>query len=61
MFPHLNLDKDDSIPCSAKDHGQGYVLLRTCQKTAKPAMKAETNVILKYWEEMGWPNRDTWH
>ena len=61
MFPHLNLDKDDSIPRGAKDLGQGYVLLRTCQKTAKPATEAETNAILKYWEEMGWPNRDTWH
>ncbi len=60
MFPHLNLNKDDSLPQGAKDLGQGYALLRACQTTAEPVTEAEAVAILKYWEEMDWPNLNTW-
>ena len=62
MFPHLKLHKDlmDSFPWGAKDLGQGYALLRACQKTAKPVKEAEASAILRYWEENGWPNLDDW-
>ena len=62
MFPHLKLHKDpnDSFPQGAKDLGQGYVLLRACQKTAKPVKEPEANAITRYWEENGWPNLDDW-
>lgn len=62
MFPHLKLRKDsmDSLPRGAKDLGQGYALLRACQKTVKPVEEAEASAILKYWEENGWPNLDDW-
>ena len=60
MFPHLNLGKDGSLPCGAKDIGQGYTLLHACQNTPEPVMDAEVNVILKYWEEKGWPNLNAW-
>jgi len=62
MFPNLKLQKDseDSFPQGAKDLGHGYALLRACQKTAKPVKEAEANVILRYWEENGWPNLDDW-
>ena len=51
---------DGSLPRGAKDLGQGYALLRACQNTAEAVTDAESNAILKYWEERGWPNRDTW-
>ncbi len=60
MFPHLNLGKNGSLPRGVKDLGQGYTLLRACQNTAKPVTDAKANVILKYWEEQGWPNLDVW-
>ena len=60
MFPHLNLNKDDSLPWGAKDLRQGYALLHVCQTTAKSVTDAEATAILRYWEEMGWPNLDTW-
>ena len=60
MFPHLNLNKDDSLPQGAKDLGQGYALLCACQTTAEPVTEAKAVVILKYWEEMDWPNLNTW-
>jgi len=60
MFPHLNLNKDDSLPQGAKDLGQGYALLHACQTTAKPVMEAEAVVILKYWKEMDWLNLNIW-
>ena len=62
MFPQLKLGDDDSIrlPPGAKDLGEGYALLRAYQTTAKPVMEAEANVILRYWEDKGWPNLDSW-
>ena len=60
MFPHLNLGKDGSLPCGAKDIGQGYILLHACQNTPKPVTDAEANAILKYWKEKGWPNLNVW-
>jgi hypothetical protein len=62
MFPRLKLQKDSmgSFPRGAKDLGQGYALLRMCQKTAKPVDDAEAHAILRYWEEHGWPNLDDW-
>lgn len=62
MFPHLKLhkDKEGSFPQGAKDLGQGYALLRMCQKVAQPVDELEANVILRYWEENGWPNLDNW-
>ena len=62
MFPQLRVreDPEDSFPRGAKDLGEGYALLRACQKTAKPVEEAEATVILRYWEEHGWPNLDDW-
>jgi hypothetical protein len=60
MFPHLNLGKDGSLPCGVKDLSQGYALLCACQTTAEPVIDAKATVILKYWEEQGWPNLDVW-
>lgn len=60
MFPHLDLNKDDSLPRGAKDLGQGYAPLRVCQTTAEPVTNAKATAILRYWEEMGWPNPNTW-
>jgi hypothetical protein len=60
MFPDLNLGKGDSLPRGAKDLGHGYALLRACQHTAEPVTKAEARAILRYWEEMGWPNLEAW-
>jgi hypothetical protein len=60
MFPHLKLGDDNSLPQGAKDLGQGYALLRACQTAAKPVTEAEANTILRYWEDKGWPNLDTW-
>jgi hypothetical protein len=48
------------LPRGAKDIGQGYALLRACQNGAKPVTEAEAAAILKYWEEMNWPNLDAW-
>ena len=48
MFPHLNLNKDDSLSRGAKDLGQGYTLLRACQTTAEPVTETKAVVILKY-------------
>jgi len=60
MFPYLNLSKEESLPRGAKDLGQGYALLRACQTTAEVVTEAEAAVILRYWEQMDWPNLNTW-
>ncbi len=60
MFPDLNLGNQTSLPRGAKDLGQGYALLHTCQGTAKPVTVAEATAIMRYWEEKGWPNVDVW-
>lgn len=62
MFPQLKWGKDSesSFPRGAKDVGQGYALLRACQKTAKPIEEVEADAILRYWGEKGWPNKDDW-
>jgi hypothetical protein len=60
MFPDLELGNADTFPRGAKDLGQGYALLRACQNTAEPVTEVEANVILRYWENKGWPNRDAW-
>ncbi len=60
MFPQLNLDDDVSLPRGAKDVSQGYALLRPCQNTAKPVTEPEASAIVRYWEQMGWPNLNAW-
>ena len=60
MFPNLDLGHTGTFPRGAKDLGQGYALLRACQTAAEPVTEAEENVILRYWEKKGWPNRDAW-
>lgn len=47
------MDNDISILCGAKELGKGYILLHMCEETTKPIIKAEANIILKYWGEMG--------
>jgi hypothetical protein len=58
MFPHLKLGDDNSLPSGAKDLEEGYALLCVYQTTAKPVTNTKVNVILRYWEEKGWPNLD---
>jgi len=60
MFPQLNLDDDVSLPRGTKDVSQGYALLRPCQNTAKPVTEPEASAIVRYWEQMGWPNLNAW-
>jgi hypothetical protein len=60
MFPHLNLGNTNSLPCGAKDLGDGYALLHACQNAAEPVSDTEAIAILKYWEEKGWLNLDVW-
>ena len=62
MFPQLNLSRNsnDSFPHGAKDLGDGYALLRACQRSAKSVEEAEANAITRYWHQNGWPNIDHW-
>ena len=61
MYPHLNLDKNESmLPRGAKDLGGGYALLHACQNAAEPVTEVEGNAILRYWEANDWPNLDAW-
>ena len=60
MLPNLKLKKDDGLPLGAKDLGNGYALLRACEDTAKPVTEADAAVIMIYWGQMDWPNRDRW-
>lgn len=58
MFPHLDLNNNDSFLCDAKDLRQGYVHLQMCQTATKPVTDTEAIAILWYWKERDWPNLD---
>ena len=62
MFPHLDLttNRSESLPCSAKDLGHGYALLRMCQTVPKQVTEPEAIAILRHWEDNNWPNMGAW-
>lgn len=56
MFPHFDLLNNDSssLPCGARDLGQGFVLLCMGQNVAKLVTDVKARAILHYWEEQAW-------
>ena len=62
MFPHFDLLNNDSssLPCGARDLGQGFVLLCMGQNVAKLVTDVKARAILHYWEEQAWSHLDTW-
>jgi hypothetical protein len=51
MIPDLEFDAENTIPQGAKDLGDGYVLLRARDRTARQISSSECQALQKYLEE----------
>ena len=64
QYPGVKIDvreKDpNALPPGARDLGGRYALLPRCDSAARPLSVGEYQALMKYWEDMDWPNKNNW-